>query len=168
MMTSRNTPGVTLRYTDRLSVEQLMIFSLWMSNSDPWRHCKYSTEECRTKLSNPRCAFLLASVDDEDVGFLAYLEDGDLGGPLIRYVATAPHRRSQGTGSALIKELLHHFAGKSIYLTVSESNVRARALYLKLGFSEIGAIPDYNLRGESEQILRYPGHPKRESAVTAE
>jgi ribosomal protein S18 acetylase RimI-like enzyme len=147
---------------DGLSAEQLDLFSLWMSSSDPWLHFGYSTDECRHKLSACSNEFFIAVADAGDVGFLAYSQQGDLGGPYIHYVVVERSRRSQGIGSMLIKRLLEQSQGSSVFLTVSESNEQAKRLYEALGFQQIGAIPDYNKYGEAEFILRFAGKPKRE------
>jgi ribosomal protein S18 acetylase RimI-like enzyme len=157
-------PSISIKQVNNgLAAEQLDLFSLWMSSSDPWLHFGYSTDECRHKLSARRNEFLIAATETCVVGFLAYSLQGDLGGPYIHYVVVERSRRSQGIGSRLIKRLLEESQKRSVFLTVSESNEQAKRLYESLGFQQIGAIPDYNKYGEAEFILRFAGKPKRES-----
>jgi len=64
----------------------------------------------------------------------------------IENVVVAPDRRRGGVASALIHELLRNAARRgavSLGLEVRESNVAARQLYEKLGFSEIGRRAGY-------------------------
>ena len=64
----------------------------------------------------------------------------------IENVVVAEHQRRHGLGAALAGKLLEQArAGgvTSVLLEVRESNLAARRLYEKLGFSEIGRRRDY-------------------------
>ena len=137
-------------------------FSSWMATTDPWRHFQYSKEECELKLSSAGNEYLVAQCNDQAVGLLVCSRNGALGGPQIHYVVVEESIRSQGIGKKLIQQILDESGDMSVYLTVSESNSRAKMLYEQIGFQQIGAIPDYNFQGEAEFIMRFPGRPKRE------
>jgi ribosomal-protein-alanine N-acetyltransferase len=64
----------------------------------------------------------------------------------IENVVVATGQRRQGSGTALVDEILrqaHANRAASVLLEVRESNQAARFLYEKLGFSEIGRRPGY-------------------------
>jgi ribosomal-protein-alanine N-acetyltransferase len=52
-------------------------------------------------------------------------------------IATDPHVRRQGVGSALLASLLR-LPGQILFLEVRESNIAALALYARAGFTENG------------------------------
>lgn len=64
----------------------------------------------------------------------------------IENVVVAGDQRRRGLGSALVSRLLHESRASgitSVLLEVRPSNVAARRLYEKTGFSEIGRRPGY-------------------------
>ena len=72
-------------------------------------------------------------------------------------VCIAPDQRGQGFGRHLMKRLLdiaRWNGAERVFLEVRPSNPNAQALYLSLGFHEIGRRPRY-----------YPAHDGREDAI---
>lgn len=72
-------------------------------------------------------------------------------------VCIAPDQRGQGFGRHLMKRLLdiaRWNGAERVFLEVRPSNPNAQALYLSLGFHEIGRRPRY-----------YPAHEGREDAI---
>jgi len=72
-------------------------------------------------------------------------------------VCIAPDQRGQGFGRHLMKRLLdiaRWNGAERVFLEVRPSNPNAQALYLSLGFHEIGRRPRY-----------YPAHNGREDAI---
>lgn len=72
-------------------------------------------------------------------------------------VCVAPDKRGQGFGRHLMKRLLdiaRWNGAERVFLEVRPSNPNAQALYLSLGFHEIGRRPRY-----------YPAHEGREDAI---
>lgn len=62
----------------------------------------------------------------------------------IENVVVAPQHRNRGVASGLIRELLERAEGiTSVLLEVRESNIAARRLYAKMGFSEQGLRRNY-------------------------
>ncbi|MCS7024837.1 MAG: ribosomal protein S18-alanine N-acetyltransferase [Bryobacteraceae bacterium] len=61
----------------------------------------------------------------------------------ILNVAVAASHRGRGLGSQLIRRLLESGKPGEVFLEVRESNVRAQALYRRLGFREVGRRPNY-------------------------
>jgi len=84
----------------------------------------------------------LAAVRDEArIGSLVWREVAP-GEIEILDVTTTPEFRRRGIARALLQTLLREQAGTA-FLEVRESNEAARALYLSIGFREIGRRKDY-------------------------
>jgi ribosomal-protein-alanine acetyltransferase len=74
----------------------------------------------------------------------------------IENVAVSRQAQRRGVGTQLIRHLLHlarDSAAEAVFLEVRESNVAARALYRKLGFSESGQRKHYYQNPEEDAIL---------------
>lgn len=102
--------------------------------------------------------YLAEVVAGDDVGLVAYCVA--LRGVdelhLLNVTVAAPWQ-GQGHGSALLRAVQGHAAASglgSLWLEVRHGNVRARALYRRLGFSEVGLRKGY-----------YPSALQREDAV---
>lgn len=72
-------------------------------------------------------------------------------------ITVVPEQQGQGHGRTMMAALQQHalaFGAASLWLEVRESNHRARALYRRLGFAEVGLRRGY-----------YPAAVRREDAV---
>lgn len=71
--------------------------------------------------------------------------------------------RSQGVGSRLIE----HFeevlfpAADNLYLFVSDINPDAIRLYVRLGYLQVGALPNFNLEMQTEFLHRKTRRPRQ-------
>jgi [ribosomal protein S18]-alanine N-acetyltransferase len=95
-------------------------------------------------LATPGAFALLAVEQDEPVGLsLARAAGGEAE---ILTLGVTPAARRQGAGRALVEataaEALARGA-KDLFLEVAEDNVAARALYLSLGFAQVGRRARY-------------------------
>jgi ribosomal-protein-alanine N-acetyltransferase len=102
--------------------------------------------------------YLAEVVAGDDVGLVAYFVAmrGVDELHLLNITVAAPWQ-GQGHGSALLRAVQGHAAAlglASLWLEVRQSNVRARALYRRRGFAEVGLRKGY-----------YPGAGQREDAV---
>lgn len=89
-------------------------------------------------------------------GFLWYVTRGAFQrGGYVMLIGVQPTLRGQGIGEAL----MHHaertmFAEvESIFLLVSDFNAAAQRFYQRLGYQQVGALPDFVLSGVSELIF---------------
>ncbi len=67
-------------------------------------------------------------------------------------------------GTRLIKhveEVLFPNAA-NLYLFVSDINPKAIDLYVRLGYSQVGALPNFNLVGQTEFLHRKSRRPKQQ------
>jgi ribosomal-protein-alanine acetyltransferase len=74
----------------------------------------------------------------------------------IENVVVAPEKRNGGVGIKIIREVLSQarIAGAtSVLLEVRKSNLAARRLYEKLGFSQQGRRPDYYREPKEDALL---------------
>jgi ribosomal-protein-alanine N-acetyltransferase len=74
----------------------------------------------------------------------------------IENVVVAPEKRNRGLGVKIIRELLlqaQRGGATSVLLEVRESNLAARRLYEKLGFSQHGRRSNYYQEPEEDALL---------------
>jgi [ribosomal protein S18]-alanine N-acetyltransferase len=74
----------------------------------------------------------------------------------IRWILVAALAQGRGIGERLMRHAERRiFAeGPNVFLLVSDFNTGARAFYRKLGYREVGAIPDYIISGVTERLYR--------------
>ncbi|MDI6772620.1 MAG: N-acetyltransferase [bacterium] len=74
----------------------------------------------------------------------------------VRWVGVAPEARGQGVGRALMRYAEERIfkAGPNVFLLVADFNVTAQAFYEDLGYTRVGTIPDYIVRGVTELLYR--------------
>jgi [ribosomal protein S18]-alanine N-acetyltransferase len=91
------------------------------------------------------------------VGFIWFRRDGTFHhSGYIRWIGVAPHTRGQGVGAGLMAyaERKIFARGPNVFLMVSAFNTGAQAFYKHLGYREIGAVPNYAIRGITERLFR--------------
>lgn len=108
---------------------------------------------------------VVAEINNTPAGFVWYVTHGAFQrGGYIMLIGVDNQMRSQGVGQAL----MHHaetqmFASvPAIFLLVSDFNQSAQRFYERLGYQQIGAIPDFVAPGITEFIFYkhkspYPG-----------
>ena len=104
----------------------------------------------------PRVA-LVATSDADASGVLGFAIARCAAGEWeIENVVVAPEKRRQGVGIKIIQELLlraQSAGATSVLLEVRESNMAARRLYEKLGFSQQGRRSKYYRNPEEDALL---------------
>jgi GNAT superfamily N-acetyltransferase len=85
---------------------------------------------------NPQTLKII-QVKGTDIGVLSVEEKNEM--VFLRIIEILPHYQNRGIGTSIIEEVIQHAIshGKSIRLQVLRVNVRARALYERLGFCVI-------------------------------
>ena len=117
--------------------------------SDPW-----SESSVRSELSNPLSLWLVAERGGAVAGYIgsqSVLDAADM-----MNVAVALESRRGGVAEALIGSLIARLekAGvRSLSLEVRVSNDAARALYEKLGFSEVGRRKNYYTKPKEDALI---------------
>jgi ribosomal-protein-alanine N-acetyltransferase len=98
-------------------------------------------------LAMPGCAGALALADDQPIGFVVVL--GVAADAEIITLGVVPEFRRRGIGGRLLAWASDRSRGagcRRLLLEVAEDNPAARALYGKLGFSQVGRRPSYYRR----------------------
>ena len=117
--------------------------------SDPW-----SESSVRSELSNPLSLWLVAEKGGAVAGYIgsqSVLDAADM-----MNVAVAPESRRGGIAEALIGSLIAQLDAngvRSLSLEVRVSNDAARALYEKLGFSEVGRRKNYYTKPKEDALI---------------
>lgn len=126
-----------------------------MAGSDPWITLGRGLEECRTVCHHPEYLLFVAHAGFERCGFVLLHPRGLASSPYIASIATAGEFRGKGIGSRLLAfaESFVRPRSRHIFLCVSSFNARARALYERQGYTVVGELKDYILKGASEIIM---------------
>lgn len=94
---------------------------------------------------------------DAVAGFvLCYLRGAFVRSAYIRLIGVAASAQSQGVGAALMQaaEAEARQISPDMFLLVSDFNTAAQRFYRRLGYEQVGALPDYVLPSVSELIFR--------------
>lgn len=126
-----------------------------MSASEPWISLGVRYDAALSRTSDSGKERYVARLGGRLAGFLILDMNGAFPG-YIQIVCVAADLRGRSIGTRLVR-----FAEERIFrdsanafLCVSVSNPGARRLYERLGFSEVGELPDYLARGHTEVLMR--------------
>lgn len=134
-----------------------------MSSSDPWVFFGRTFEQCLARVTNPGGEVWVAREDGIPRGFIILVLQGAFVG-YIQVVCVAADARGSGLGSRLVRfaeeRVFREFP--NVFLCVSSINPRARQLYERLGYTLVGELDDYLVRGHSEFLMRKSAGPLAE------
>jgi len=135
-----------------------------MSSSDPWKRLGFSQQQCEQNLLKDQIQVHALVEDGKLLAFMATLEHGIGFEPMIEYLCVDESLRGKGIGTAFIGYFERELFEKedNLYMFVSDINPRAKALYGRLGYHQVGVWPDYNLKGQTEYLMRKTRGPKQE------
>ena len=150
------------------SAIELSICAALMVQSNPWNKLYFSERQCQDDLARTEMRVDGAlGPDGAILGFLASMANGIGLEPMIEYLCVDEKFRSQGIGSALIEyfEKVLFPTADNLYLFVSDINPNAIRLYVKLGYLQIGALPNYNLQMQTEFLHRKTRRPRQAALI---
>lgn len=125
-----------------------------MAGSEPWLTLGRGYEDCLARCQHPEYDLLVARSGGRRCGFVLLHPRGLAGSPYIAAIAVDPEWRGRGVGTQLIGAAEAFYpAARHLFLLVSSFNRDAQRLYLRLGFRQVGEIPDYVIPGASELIF---------------
>ena len=126
-----------------------------MASSEPWITLGRTEATCRMVLHNPEATIFVAWVGGERAGFVLCHRRGVVGSPYLATIAVDEAWRGRGVGEGLIAFVEDHYRplARHLFLCVSSFNPRARALYERLGFAQVGELPEYFIPGASEVLM---------------
>jgi ribosomal protein S18 acetylase RimI-like enzyme len=127
-----------------------------MACSEPWTTLGRTLEGCRAVCHHPDHLVFVGRRERRRVGFLVLQRRGVVGSPYLATICVEAQWRGQGVGRQLLEWTEGFFRphARHLFLCVSSFNPRARALYERAGFVQVGDLPDYFIDGASE-ILMY-------------
>jgi ribosomal protein S18 acetylase RimI-like enzyme len=126
-----------------------------MAESEPWITLGRTVEASIRTLRDPGKEVYVSEDEGRIVGFVVI----DLRGPFPGYIQTVCVRagaRGQGHGAQLITwaEARIFQESPNVFMCVSTFNPDAHRLYERLGYTVVGELPDYLVRGHGEVLLR--------------
>lgn len=126
-----------------------------MSSTEPWITLQRRYDDCLARCRHPEYTLLLAHDSGRRSGFILLHPRGLAGSPYIASVAVAPEFRGRSVGTALVTHAEQLFPeARHIFLCVSSFNPRARQLYERLGYRQVGELHDYVISGASEIMMQ--------------
>jgi ribosomal-protein-alanine N-acetyltransferase len=148
----------TLQPEDRDAVVQLL------GASDPWITLGYTEADWKLVFCPiPQGRDSYVAEFDGRVAGIALVRQKFLLGDYLELLGVAGWARNNGVGGRLLAhvEQLVFCRTKNLFACVSDFNVSARAFYTKMGYQEIGPIPNLLTPGSAEIFLRKTMGPTR-------
>jgi len=126
-----------------------------MAASEPWITLGRSYKASLGIIQDPTREVYLARDETGLAGFLILCLTGAFVG-YIQTICIDPARRGQGLGSRLVEFAEERILriSPNVFMCVSSFNQGARRLYERLGYTVVGELTDYIVRGHSELLLR--------------
>jgi len=136
------TRGVRLRGMSKRDMPAVMALERELFPDDAWTPEMFATEFAQPA---SRRLYLVAEEDNTLIGYAGMMFTG---GPQADVVTLAvdPAQWGHGTGTALLTALLNEAGNRGcteVLLEVREDNPRARQLYVRHGFTEVGIRRGY-------------------------
>lgn len=126
-----------------------------MTRTPLWADTGYAFDRCLAYISHPASITFAVLKDGSVAGFATVLEHGMGFEPMLMFLCVDAHWRRQGVATALMECVEKTFP--RLYLTVTETN-DARNFYLRRGWTRVGALPDHEVPGVTELIMRFVSH----------
>jgi ribosomal protein S18 acetylase RimI-like enzyme len=150
----------------RLDASEAEACARMMAGSEPWLTLGRSFEKSLAIVRNAAKEVWVVPGEDGPRAFVIL----DLHGAFIGYVQTICVRaeeRGRGLGTRLLgwAEARIFRESPNVFLCVSTFNEAARRLYERLGYSVVGTLDDYIVRGHGELLMRKTRGPWREFAA---
>jgi steroid delta-isomerase-like uncharacterized protein len=126
-----------------------------MASTEPWTRLGITLDVCRRACCDPEYLVFIARSGEERRGFIVLQARGVAGAPYVKTLAVTADRRSGGVGAKLLAFAEDYFRGRSrhLFMCVSSFNTRARSLYERLGYVQVGEFPAHVVPDASEILL---------------
>ena len=138
----RDTRGVRLRGMSKGDLAAIMALEQELFPEDAWTRQMFAAEFAQPV---SRRLYLVAEEGKELVGYAGMMFTGGSQADVVT-LAVNPAHCGQGTGTALLTALVDEAEKRGyaeVLLEVREDNPRARQLYLRHGFTEVGIRRGY-------------------------
>ncbi len=129
--------------------------ALLMSQSEPWLTLNRDLENCKDAVRGDNKEVFIGMKNSELIGFAVLQMKGTFKGYIQSILIKSSHQ-GQGFGTTLLKYCEERIfqISPNVFMCVSSFNTEAERLYLKLGYSKIGDLKDFIIKGHSETLLR--------------
>ncbi len=130
-----------------------------MAASPLWQRYNVTVASATQRLRNgldQQATIIVAEVNGEPAGFIWTVEKGAFNrSGYIMLIGVQAEMQGQGVGRALMlaAETALFAQVADLFLLVSDFNRTAQAFYQRLGYRQVGAIPDYVVPGITELIF---------------
>lgn len=143
---------------DRAAVIELL------TDSDPWKQLGYQGKDWDgyfTPLPQGRDSYVVDQ--GGGVAGIAVVRQKFLLGDYLELFGVADWARGKGLGGKLLAyvEAAVFARAKNLFVCVSDFNDQGRKFYAKLGYQEIGPMPNLLISGSAEILLRKTSGPAR-------
>lgn len=126
-----------------------------MTSTEPWITLGRDRSMCEAALRRPASELFIAKREHQKLGFILLTANGLAGSPYIASVAVDEGTRGQGVGTKLLMFAEQRYPeARNIFLCVSDFNERARMLYERRGYRQVGVFEDHVIEGHSELLMR--------------
>ncbi|NOS71812.1 MAG: GNAT family N-acetyltransferase [Verrucomicrobia bacterium] len=126
-----------------------------MVTSEPWITLGLGFEQALQRLSDTTREIHVGTVKEQIVGVLILHLSGPLNG-YIQTIAVHPDWCRRGIGTQMVEWAEDHIFRQSpnVFLCVSSFNHRARTLYERLGYQQVGELTNFLVECHSEILMR--------------
>lgn len=115
-------------------------------------------QQLRQALQDPAALLLAAEIEGRAVGFAHLLLKGGFGrSGYLKLLSVDEAARTRGVGAALMAEAESRLLRPNgLFLLCTHTNAVARRFYERLGYRQVGEVPDYLTPGLAEVIYFRP------------
>jgi ribosomal protein S18 acetylase RimI-like enzyme len=134
-----------------------------LTDNDPWLKLGRTYDYSMAKVRDHESELYIARINDKIAACLLLEMHGQLKG-FIRAICVDPVFQGRSIGSKMIAlaEKRVFKESPNLFIMVSSFNTRAKKLYERLGFLEVGLLKDYVVKGSDEYLLRKTICPSEE------
>ena len=142
-----------------MTCEDVPELARFIAHAPLWQRYQVSEASARQALEGGlrrEEGLYVALVEGQRAGFIWFLLQGAFAhSGYIRLLGVLPAFRRRGVGTALMgqAEAAIRRQAASVFLLTSDFNREAQAFYRRLGYQQVGAIPDYIVPGVTELIF---------------
>jgi ribosomal protein S18 acetylase RimI-like enzyme len=131
----------------------------WIAAMEPWRGLGYRASTLGTwlgRMAREQQVWAVRETSRGPVAGLAVVQDGFLLGAFVALLAVQPAVAGRGLGQALMAQVGGDVLGRRrwLYVSCDRGNRGARRFYRRLGFRQVGVLPDLVRDGRTEILLR--------------
>jgi len=130
-----------------------------LTQNDLWQKYGITTQSAHKMLSEAlsgNAVLLTARVDGQPAGFAWLAPRGAWErSSYLRLIGVLPACQRMGIGLALLRAVEEQAlqSGSDLFLLVTDSNLAAQRFYKRCGYQQVGALPDYVVKGITELIF---------------